>query len=71
MTAKRLLVSLNEQIFQEIENLAKINHSSLSKIAKDLIVSSLELEEDKIFSKLANDRINTTEKWISHEEIWK
>lgn len=71
MAAKRLLVSLDEEIFNEIVDLAKANKASSSKIAKDLIVSSLALQEDKLFAKLADDRISNTKEWISHIDVWK
>ncbi|MEY4464301.1 MAG: hypothetical protein RLZZ81_1272 [Pseudomonadota bacterium] len=71
MVAKRLLVSLDEKVFNEITTLAKINKSSSSKIAKELIISSLELEEDAFFSKLADKRLEETKHWIKHEDFWK
>lgn len=71
MPAKRLLVSLDEEVFQEIVNLAKSNNESSSKVAKDLIMSSLELQEDKLFAKLADKRIADTKEWINHKDAWK
>ncbi|MFY9589177.1 hypothetical protein [Rickettsia endosymbiont of Halotydeus destructor] len=71
MAAKRLLVSLNEKTYNEIINLAKINNSSSSKIAKNLIMASLELEEDEVFSKLADKRLTETKHWVNHEDAWK
>jgi hypothetical protein len=71
MAAKRLLVSLDEKIFDEIAGLAKINNESLSKVAKYLIITSLELQEDKILAKLADERIGNTREWISHTDTWK
>ena len=71
MAAKRLLVSLDETIFDEIVELAKINNESLSKVAKYLIITSLELQEDKILAKLADERIGNTKEWISHVNTWK
>jgi hypothetical protein len=71
MSAKRLLVSLEEEVFNDIVGLAKINKKSSSKVAHDLIVASLELQEDKMFSKLADERIKTTTEWISHSDAWK
>ncbi|WP_341751182.1 MULTISPECIES: hypothetical protein [unclassified Candidatus Tisiphia] len=71
MAAKRLLVSLDEKIFDEIAGLAKINNESLSKVAKDLIITSLELQEDKILAKLADERIGNTKEWIRHTDVWK
>ncbi|HJD57715.1 MAG TPA: hypothetical protein LFV92_00400 [Rickettsia endosymbiont of Ceroptres masudai] len=71
MAAKRLLVSLDEKTFDEITNLAKINKSSSSKVAKELIISSLELEEDALFSKLAEKRLAEAKYWVKHEDAWK
>ncbi|PCJ24185.1 MAG: hypothetical protein COA94_07555 [Rickettsiales bacterium] len=33
--------------------------------------AKLELQEEKSFSKLADERIATTKKWVSHEDAWK
>lgn len=71
MTAKRLLVSLDEKTFDDITNLAKINKLSSSKIAKKLIMDSLGLEEDMYFSRLADKRLEETKHWIKHEDFWK
>ncbi|HJD65070.1 MAG TPA: hypothetical protein LFW10_02825 [Rickettsia endosymbiont of Diachasma alloeum] len=71
MTAKRLLVFLDEKTFDDITNLAKINKLSSSKIAKKLIMDSLDLEEDMYFSRLADKRLEETKHWIKHEEFWK
>lgn len=71
MAAKRLLVSLDEKVFNEIADLAKTNNESSSKVAKDLILSSLELQEDKLFSELSNERISNTKEWVSHIDAWK
>ena len=71
MAAKRLLVSLDEEMFNEIKELAKSNKTSSSKIAGELIKESLELQEDKLFAKLADKRISNTKKWIDHIDAWK
>ncbi len=71
MSAKRLLVSLDEDVFNEISYLAKLNKKSSSSVARKLIVTSLELEEDKIFAKLADERLSNIKKWISHDDAWK
>ncbi len=71
MVAKRLLVSLDEKVFNEIAELAKVNNESSSKVAKALIISSLELQEDKVFAKLAEERIRTTKEWLNHSDAWK
>lgn len=71
MTTKRLLVSLDEQTFNEIQQLANANNKSSSKIAYSLIKSSLEIQEDRMFSKLADQRLNDTKAWLNHQDSWK
>jgi len=71
MATKRLLVSVEENTFDQIQHLAKLSHLSASRIAKDLINNSLELAEDELFSKLADERLKETKGWISHEDAWK
>jgi hypothetical protein len=71
MTTRRLLVSLDESVFNDIKRFAKITSSSLSKVAGDLINTSLDLEEDAMFTKIAEQRIKETESWVKHEDAWK
>ena len=71
MSAKRLLVSLDKDTLSEITELAHYNQTSSSKIASQLIATSLELEEDRLFSNIADKRIKNTTKWINHEDAWK
>ncbi len=71
MSNKRLLVSLEENILSRIAELAEYNNTSSSKIASQLIMTSLELQEDKLFSNIADNRIKDTKEWISHDSAWK
>lgn len=71
MSAKRLLVSLDADTLSEITELARYKKTSSSKIASQLIATSLELEEDRLFSNIADKRIRNTKKWINHEDAWK
>lgn len=71
MAAKRLLVSLEQNIFEDIETLAIKRHKSISGLAKELIVSSLELDEDLAISKLADERLKNTKNWVNHTDAWK
>ena len=68
---KRIQVSLDQDIYDEINNIAKDSHTSSSKVASSLIKASLELQEDKIFSEVADKRCKSTNQWISHEDAWK
>jgi kynureninase len=71
MSSKRLFVTLEESIFNDISDIAKTNNQSLSTIAKNLIASALEIHEDINFSRLADQSVALTKEWISHEEVMK
>lgn len=71
MATKRIQVSLDQDIYDEINDLAKYSHTSSSKVASSLIEASLELQEDKIFSEAADKRLKSTNKWVNHEDAWK
>ncbi|WP_341747850.1 MULTISPECIES: hypothetical protein [unclassified Candidatus Tisiphia] len=58
-------------VFEASYRTLKIMYESLSKVAKGLIITSLELQEDKILAKLADERIGNTKEWISHTDTWK
>ncbi|MFP3017818.1 MAG: hypothetical protein ACEY3E_02695 [Candidatus Tisiphia sp.] len=47
-------------VFEASYRTLKIIYESLSKVAKGLIITSLELQEDKILAKLADERIGNT-----------
>lgn len=68
---KRIQVSLDQDIYDEINNIARDSHTSSSKVASSLIKASLELQEDRIFSEAADKRCKNTSQWISHEDAWK
>jgi len=71
MSYKKLSLSLEESIFDDISTMAKVTKQSLSMTAKKLIESALEEHEDMYFSKLADDILNKTKngehKWITYE----
>ena len=46
-------------------------NNSISGLAKELIVSSLELDEDLALSKLADERLKNTKNWVNHTDAWK
>ncbi len=71
MSLKRLLVSLNPDVLNEITELARYNKTFSSKIASQLTTTSLELQEDRLFSDIADERIQNTIKWVNPKDAWK
>lgn len=69
-TKKRINLSVDDQLYSELENLRKIKGApSLSSIVIELAKSALELEEDLYFAKLAEEREN--EGTLTHSQVWK
>lgn len=52
-------------------DLAKMNHQSVSAMAKELILEALERREDIALSALAEKRDSKHNKKIKHEDAWK
>jgi len=51
--------------------LAKQEHTSLSNLAKELVLEALERREDKALSAIAETRDTKKAKRIKHEDAWK
>lgn len=67
----RVNITLDEAHLGMLSLLAGKRGSSVSATAKELILAALELQEDMHFSELAHNREKTTQKWRSHDDVWK
>ena len=68
----RVSVTLNEELLEILEGIAKERKESLSQTIRRLLELGLSLSEDAGLSKLAEERLKdfSKEKALSHEEIW-
>jgi len=68
----RITVTLNEEMIEILETLAKERKESLSQIVRNLLELGLLLSEDIGLVKLAEERLKnfSKEETLSHEEIW-
>jgi hypothetical protein len=68
----RISVILDKPLFNQIVKIAKRDGVSLSLKARDLLKEALEIQEDIILAKLAEDREETFSHSdaIGHDEIW-
>ena len=67
----RIQVTLDDKINGMLAMLAEQKNTSMSAIAAELIEEALELHEDIILSKHADERFEAVKKWYSHEDAWK
>lgn len=70
-TKKRLNLTLPPDIEKAIRLLAKRDNTSEAGKAVEMIKMSLELEEDRLLSLIAEERDTPDAQFISHEDIWK
>ena len=68
----RITVTLNEEMIEVLETMAKEQKESVSQIVRKLLELGLFLSEDVALSKLVEERLKdfSKEKTLSHEEIW-
>ena len=68
----RISVILDKPLFNQIAQIAKRDGVSLSLKARDLLKEALEIQEDIILAKFAEDREETFHRSdaIDHDEIW-
>lgn len=67
----RIQVMLDTETNGLLANYAAQHQRSISATAAELIREALELHEDILLSKLADERFAATKKWINHDDAWK
>lgn len=70
-TKQRINITLEDELFLVLKNLADKAKQSLSSISIEMIKKSLEREEDMYFSEVADHRLNKKQKRITHSKAWK
>jgi predicted DNA-binding protein len=66
----RINLSIEPNLAEDLELLAKTTHKTVAGLAKELIIDALDRNEDLYLSKLANELDVEGAKTISHEEFW-
>lgn len=67
----RIQVMLDVETNGLLASLASQQERSISATAAELIREALELHEDMLLSKHADERFQATKKWVSHDDAWK
>lgn len=67
----RIQVMLDAETNGLLAHFAMQHNRSISSSAAELIREALELHEDILLSKHADERFENTKKWIKHEDAWK
>ena len=69
-TKKRINITVDDETYAELERLSASREQSLSRLSLDLIEEALELQEDRWFGRLADERLTRGEERVSHEDAW-
>ena len=67
---KRINISLPKDIEIVLEELADRDNVPMATKAIELIKAAIEIDEDEIWAKLAEERDTKDAKFISHKEAW-
>jgi hypothetical protein len=70
-TKRRLNITLAPDIEKLITHIAKRDRVPEATKVSELLKISLAMEEDKVFSILAENRLREKGKKLSHKEVWK
>ncbi len=70
-TNPRINITLEKALALLLEQQAKLEHKSISNLAKELILEALERREDMALSAIAEIRDRKSAKRIKHEDVWK
>ncbi len=70
-TKKRINITLPKAEEQAIAELAKRDQVPEATKAGELLRLALQIEEDIVFDKIANKRLKSSTKTLSHKEVWE
>lgn len=68
---KRINITVDDELYSALEKLSAHRSKSISSVSVSLLERALELEEDAHFSRVADKRLDRSERRIPHEEAWK
>lgn len=67
---KRINITVDDETYTQLERLSVSREQSLSRLSLDLIEEALELQEDRWFGRLADERLERGEERVAHEDAW-
>ena len=67
----RIQVMLDQETNGLLANFAAQQQRSVSATAAELIREALELHEDILLSRHADERFASAKKWVGHKDAWK
>ena len=70
-TKRRLNISLSPELDTALTQIAKRDRVPEATKAAELLRDALILQEDMVWERLAEERLKSSKKWLTHDEVWK
>ena len=68
---KRINITLDDEVYSALVELSEKRAKSISSVSLSLIETALELQEDRYFSRIVDERLEKKEKQVSHSKAWE
>ncbi len=68
---KRINVTIDDETYRVLKKLSEGQGKSISSVSLGLIERGLEFQEDRHFSRIADQRLARKEKRIPHRQAWE
>ena len=68
---KRINITLDDEVYSALVELSEKRAKSISSVSLSLIETALELQEDRYFSRIVDERLEKKEKRVSHSKAWE
>ena len=68
---KRINIAVSDDTLSQLERLAAHRELSMSRLGETLLEAALELQEDRHFAKIADDRLKQSGRRVAHSQAWQ
>ena len=68
---KRINITIDDEVYSALVELSEKRAKSISSVSLSLIETALELQEDRYFSRIVDERLEKKEKRVSHSKAWE
>ncbi len=68
---KRINITIDDEVYSALVELSEKRAKSISSVSLSLIETALELQEDRYFSRIVDERLERKEKRVSHSKAWE
>ncbi len=67
---KRINITIDDDVYTALVELSEKRAKSISSVSLSLIETALELQEDRYFARIADERLEKKEKRVAHSKAW-